>query len=447
DVLVAGVLSNVDINSTSVVEIPGATAVITLNSFSGLAVGDLSLQYDPGNGSGYQPLPVIDNGDGSGTVNFGEFTLAAGSDHVDLRVKAAYAGTFNYLIVVKDGAGNDFAEENGTATIFSLAQNTTALKDALAASQKYIKYEGAELDLGGLTVSAGTEITIAANVTLKDSGSGKLDGTLTVLKEAKLTIDVGVSPSGDGTIKVESGGTLSNLAEEDVWQDGNVIFVLEKGATADQGGVPWIGNADSDVAEITSGSITMSGQTEITVSGNVDIKGDYLVPAGLKLTLSADSTLTVKEGVMLTIDEKAVLQGSGTITVEQGGALINLAEEDVWQNGSVTFVVKAGATANQGGVLWIGDDSNTMAEITSGSISLTKDDGITLNGVVTVKQNMTISNPLVINSGAAIVGADNSTTLTLGAGAAVTGSEALSSGLEAGKTYTWGGTDWQEVSP
>ncbi|MDR1321956.1 MAG: cell wall-binding repeat-containing protein [Gracilibacteraceae bacterium] len=185
--LVAGKWSEARVESTSTEEVPNVTAVIELSDFDGLAVSDLDLEYDPGDGSGYQSLTITDNSDGTGTINFPAFDLAKGTGYVALKVKGEKAGTFKYSIKVKASDNTVIAETEGMATVTAVPNITTTslLGGTVGAAYKQtLEADGSAPITWSIEPSSGS----LPNGLLLNTTTGEIYGTPTTAGMATFTV-------------------------------------------------------------------------------------------------------------------------------------------------------------------------------------------------------------------------------------------------------------------
>ncbi|MDR2444613.1 MAG: fibronectin type III domain-containing protein [Spirochaetaceae bacterium] len=211
-----------------------------------------------------------------------------------------------------------------------------------------VNFDGAATLKADSNLAAGKTITVAkaANLTV-DEGSLTVDGTVTVSEAANL--DVKATLTVNGTIKVESGGTildpayaaLSNINKSssvtgpvfDVIPNTGIIFgqagkiELETGAVyAYTNGTRLIGPSDATYVWGGSGAnvtLRSGSETELT-GGRLNVTQSTSIAQGAKTVIAEDAELVVNDGFTLTVYGTLYVYGavSGTVSTGDGGEIV-----------------------------------------------------------------------------------------------------------------------------
>jgi hypothetical protein len=207
---------------------------------------------------------------------------------------------------------------NNDGTVTTATTSAAALNTILAIKGD-IESSGAVIGNAAITVPADTALTIASSgslavakdITLTVSGDATLavEGTLNVAADAEVEVASGGvftvenSGSGDlnGTITIKSGGVSYDLASVggSLWATASAgKYVFESGAKAYIGGTTdgdlLIGGPTDDArVQLAAGATFSNSKTAYTLDGDATLNGTLLLEADTPLTIKAGKTLTI----------------------------------------------------------------------------------------------------------------------------------------------------------
>jgi T5SS/PEP-CTERM-associated repeat protein/autotransporter-associated beta strand protein len=352
---------------------------------------------------------------GSGVLSVGTVTVSSGTwaNSASLRIGEAGIGTLN----VTGGSVT-----NTTGTIGNLANS-----------------------VGTATVSGSGTWASSGNLTVGGSGTGTL-----TMNGGLVTVGGTLSQGGNGTINLNSGGTLQIgtgttggvLGVAALTNNGTLIFnrsnastysgsISGTGAVTKQGG----GTLTLDGANSYSGLTTISGGTlQVGNSGTTgSIAGNVVNNSTLIFNRSDASTYS------------GIISGTGAVTKQGAGTLTLTGTTSSWTNAIVmdhALNVQAGVLAilaSGTGNLYVGNTGTGSLNVTGGRVTNTFGYlGYSIGGVGTA----TVSSGTWANSGALVVGESGDGTLNVSGGsvtntAGVIGHNAGSVGTVTVSSGTW----------
>lgn len=213
--------------------------------------------------------------------------------------------------------------------------------------------------IGGEVVVASTTVSVLSGKTLTASDGFYVWAQSTFDVKGKLVADI-TNQFGKSTVHVSENG----------YYQGTYISTDKTEAQIEV-------TAGQDGFTIADGSIDFSGAVKevvgneiIIVSGTAVVSDDYIVPAGMTITVNVGATLTVASGATLTVESDASMTNNGTVTNE--GTVAN--------NGSITNTGSfnstngdlSGETINYatGSKVVVDGNEYTVYHYTSGSIDI-----------------------------------------------------------------------------
>ena len=318
---------------------------------SGVVIGN-------GNGEG-EGGPIFNTGlNGAGTItNDGEIDLAGDA-------------------VLSGGTLNNNAAFNVSGTGNVLSHETVA--NASAGTIEVLAD-------GALTIDKGSSVTNTGHITIDADGTLIVDGA-TISGAGTVTGNGEIDLTGDAVL---SGGTLNNNAALNVSGIGNAlsdetvanastgtIEVLADGAlTIDLGSV--VTNAGHVTVDaggtLIVGGATINGAGTVTGNGEIDLAGNAVLSGGV---LTNNAVIKVS-GVGNALDNETVANASaatievlagGTLTIDQGSAVTNTGNVTVDATGKL---IVSGATISGAGTLTVSGtlDSSDTTTITDATIA------------------------------------------------------------------------------
>ncbi|MCK5711247.1 MAG: hypothetical protein KAI25_00875, partial [Hyphomicrobiaceae bacterium] len=254
---------------------------------------------------------------------------------------------------------------------------------------------------GKLTLGGDTNIILAGNVTSGDDIT--LDDNATVIGGTQ-TIDAGAGTLSAKVITKTTAGKLTLGGNTNIVLAGNVTsnsdITLEDDATA-TGGIQTIDAgagtlSANSIRKTTAGKLTLGGNTDIALAGNVTSNGD--------ITLADDATAI---GGTQTIDA-----GAGTLTTRMihkttSGKLTLGGNTDIIMAGNVTSnddITLADDATAIGGIQTINAGAGTLSaqainKTTAGKLTLGGDTDIILAGNVTSDDDITLEDDATATGG------------------------------------------------
>ena len=223
----------------------------------------------------------------------------------------------------------------GIATSFieaySFATTETMIRTALNYGGK--GYQSLNIYVGG-SISLASNMTIPSDVMMLIGFDGD---------SYRLTVPTGKTLTNNGYINVPAGNTLQLNAGATLVNNGQIEVFGEfiRNGTVSGSGTITNGNADVDAWEALKDAVA-ANRGNINITSDVIVAENITIGPGTALILPKDSTstLTIPDGVTLTLDGYLPLYG-GAVVVQSGGKLV--------VNGYIfakagTFTVEAGGT-------------------------------------------------------------------------------------------------------
>ncbi|WP_347557345.1 ribonuclease domain-containing protein [Robbsia sp. KACC 23696] len=313
-----------------------------------------------------------------GAMTAGAIQVISTAAGMGVRTDAKLAANTSDLVLSANGdltvagtAAQQQASLSSSGDVVMSASHVGVAGYAIAASAS-VASTGTLQSGGALTVSAGSDITLASTQTNGDAtltsgrnislGDAQIGGALQAIAQQKLTLG--------GT--VQSGGNTSLTATQDALalngtvSSGGDLALLSGGNTtiAGQTTAQAAASAHSGADLIVSGSLTSGTTVDAHAIGAITIPGSLLV--GTNATLNAGDAITVA-GMMIAQQDGAITAGSGlavtgSIAFGQNGSLH--AVGDIVLPGTVlanALQVDAGG-AVQFGTLQVGGAFGAIAE-------------------------------------------------------------------------------------
>ncbi|MCK4628018.1 MAG: hypothetical protein KAT56_03385, partial [Sedimentisphaerales bacterium] len=261
--------------------------------------------------------------------------------------------------------------------------------------------------VGKLTLGGNTDITLAGNVTSGDDIT--LDDNATATGGVQ-TIDAGAGTLSAQAINKTTAGKLTLGGNTDITLAGDVTsnddITLADNATA-TGGVQTIDAGAGTLSaqainKTTAGKLTLGGNTDIALAGDVTSNDD--------ITLADNATAT---GGTQTIDAGAGTLSAKVITKTTAGKLTLGGNTDITLAGNVTsnddITIADNATAT-GGVQTIDAGAGILSaksirKTTAGKLTLGGNTDISLTGNVTSNSDITLADDATATGGAQAIDA------------------------------------------
>ncbi|MCI0333104.1 MAG: PEP-CTERM sorting domain-containing protein, partial [Planctomycetes bacterium] len=233
------------------------------------------------------------------------------------------------------------------------------------------------------TVSIGHFLTSSGAVAVHDGGAWTTSGELLIGRDGtgELTISAGGSvTSFDGSIGEEltGEGTVFVGGFQATWTNTNSLTVGNSGEgslSINSGGA--VNNADAFVGRLigSDGQVVSRLGSNWTTTGRLSIGGDA------DTGISGGSGAVAIQGGNVSVTEDIVLFPSGILTFDGGllstdSVTLQAGGQFVWNSGSLRLNGFSGNLVNQGGLLLLHPDSNTIAingsytQDTAGSLSI-----------------------------------------------------------------------------
>jgi outer membrane autotransporter protein len=305
-------------------------------------------------GSGTSTLTGASSYTGITTISAGTLALA-GDGSIAASSGVVDNATFDISAITPPSTSITTLSGNGLVQLGSATLNLSAAQDTFA---------GTIQGLGGLTVSAGTEIL---------TGSNTYTGTTTI---------------GGGTLQLGNGGTTGSVTSQII---DNGTLAIDRSNAMSLGAITGTGG----VNQIGSGTTTLTGPS--TYTGATDVDAGTLV-AGADHVFSATSNTTVAAGATLDLaghdQETGSLDNSGTVALSGtvAGTTLTVHGDYTGYDGVLRMGTALGADASVSDLLII--DGGTASGHTSiqlanlgGLGALTTGDGVELvdaiNGATT----------------------------------------------------------------
>ena len=371
---------------------------------------------------------------GALTINGGEFQTAAG--YPAIMKTSGYSGSSIGTITIGEAvSGIDILVPNGEVINGTVAYgankatiNGTAGEGGVTFTQGSVTVSGNIVSGDGSAGEVAAAISaVTGDVVLRDltitegtltvDGNVEVRGTLTVSKDAGITVSDGV------TLTVARGATLAN--EGAVTINGEVVSngnVVNNGSIDGSGKLS--GNVNTTAGSIsgvdTSDAVNSADILEYTISGG-SVSDNTTIPSNQRLIVAEGGVWVIESGVTLTIEGELVI--NGTLIVSEGASVIvgtdGLGAKvqvngEVQSSGNFTvsngtvevannFNATEGQVAVEGGVisvdgvLTIGIDAAVYTSgFSNGCITVNADGALNIYGLVGVAG---YTNAYVINYG------------------------------------------------
>jgi outer membrane autotransporter protein len=276
-------------------------------------------------GSGTSTLTGASSYTGATTISAGTLALA-GDGSIAASSGVVDNATFDISAITDSSTSITTLSGNGLVQLGNATLNLSAAQDTFA---------GTIQGLGGLTVSAGTEIL---------TGSNTYTGTTTI---------------GGGTLQLGNGGTTGSVTSQII---DNGTLAIDRSNAMSLGAITGTGG----VNQIGSGTTTLTGPS--TYTGATDVDAGTLV-AGADHVFSATSNTTVAAGATLDLaghdQETGSLDNSGTVALSGtvAGTTLTVHGDYTGHDGVLRMGTALGADASVSDLLII--DGGTASGHTS----------------------------------------------------------------------------------
>jgi hypothetical protein len=295
----------------------------------------------------------------------GNLSVSAGGQANASTIYVGSTGGVGHLTV--DGAGSVLDPTSSAYLYDGYSTSQNGSTTALSTGTVYITNGGVanlfSADIGDLSGTG--QLTIA-----KQDGTD-IGGSL--VNASNGSIDVGTS-SGNGTVTVNSGGTLLSATVTVGSSGGTGLLTVKSGGNLTNSGSVYIGNAfvgpsanpGSGAFNISAGTATVSGTTHVYASGKLNLTGGNLTTGNLQID-SASSLNWTSGTVHLTVGSLTVGNNSfssSNLAVQFGISGNHLPAEVLGLPGGVSAVATGASYAlaiQNGGVYAWGD--NTYGEL------------------------------------------------------------------------------------
>jgi fibronectin-binding autotransporter adhesin len=376
----------------------GTTGSLQINSGVGLSSADVWIG-DAGTGnasitsSSWSNVNFEVGNVGTGTVNVNSGGSLISSGRGELGLQANSSGTVNV-----SGVGSSWALSSLSLSLdvgVRGAGNLLVQNGAVATSQlgRIGVFAGS---IGTATIDAG-RWTVKNTMSVGDSGNGTLTiqngGTINVTSPAPSTSDafigrlansvgeatvtgqnstwlVGhslfVGNSGTGTLHLDAGGLLSSPAGGSIGELAGSV-----GAVTVNGPSTWTTNGILNVGNFGKGTLSITG------GGLVETTGTFLSASRIGRQPGSEGTVTIaganskwRHSDLLWVGSA----GKATLTMNGGGTLVNVNDNDVEIGHNVgsdgTVNVGAGSTwvSNNAATLYIGNSGTGKLNLTGGTV-------------------------------------------------------------------------------
>jgi T5SS/PEP-CTERM-associated repeat protein len=206
-------------------------------------------------------------------------------------------------------------------------------------------------------------LTVPGALVVGDSGTGTLQVTAgTNLDGSAGTLTIGAASDGVGVVTVSGADAASSLGGLIIGGSGDGTLAIDSGATVTTSDSVVVGQAGDGF-----GTLTLNGDSSSFVDG-----GDLLVGA------SGDGTVSVQGGATLEVNSGAVVIGaeadaSGVVTLAGTDTPLQVGKDlTVGQSGDGTLDVQSGVTLNvNSGTVTIGAAQGGSGEVILAGILLT----------------------------------------------------------------------------
>ncbi|CAD5277914.1 conserved exported hypothetical protein [Bosea sp. 62] len=324
-----------------------------------------------------------------GNAGTGTLTVAAGGT---VSNTTGYVG-FNpggIGTVAVTGAGSSWTN-SGELTVGYLGTGTLTVADGGTVSNT-TGYVGRDLgSTGAVTVSgSGSRWSNSGDLYVGHSGTGTLTienggrvsntlfgyvgtssggiGTVTVTGAGSTwtnSAELLVGYSGTGTLAVENGGKVSNTIGSVGRNAGSTGTVTVTGA-----GSRWTNSAELYVGYQGTGTLTIADGGTVTTAGAGGSIGTQAGSTGTVKVTGAGSTWTINNVSAMTGELYVGSAGTGTLIVEDGGAVRNTSGYIGFASGSsgTATVTGAGSRWTVDGILDVGHDGAGTLTIANGGI-------------------------------------------------------------------------------
>jgi T5SS/PEP-CTERM-associated repeat protein len=341
------------------------------------------------------------------------------------------------LLSILDGGSLNATELIAGADNYEGAVSVAGANSTLVATFQYIGFSGN----GTLTVSSGGSVSSLAVFDVGEQAGSNGNVTVTGANStlsAPGILNVGLS--GNGTLTVSNGGNVTA---------GSIAESVEPGAT----GNITVTGANSTLSltgslydgESGNGTLTVSNGGNVS-GGSLDI-GPFPGSTGIATVDGAGSTASASY-VFVGGD------GNGTLTVSNGGNVTASSQFILGDDGGSAGTLSVdglGSVAGSSGFFIVGEGGSSVANVTNGgAIAVTGEDGedegvylgyesgenssLLISGVNSVGN---VSSSLNVTEGGVAVGLDGNGTLTVadGAVANLSGRDSNDAGLDIGQEF------------
>ena len=311
-------------------------------------------------------------------------TIPAGSQ---LRLGTGVTAPTGGTIVVGEGAS--FVDSAGTAVTGTNVDAVENGEIAATTVEDIVNYSmtGADVTVNtNISVTTEIEITNGTNIVIGDSN--------------RITL------SGNGTITVTDGASVSGRVVGSGTNDGTAVFSNLSGNFTVKAGSIWI-DASGDGQEISSG--------EVRIAGNVKITGE--LTGNVTLILGSTSTIEIPAGEALTIAENGSLDiqtnynGSNYAASGSVNGTLNIYGSMSYDGVTPMELTGCTPSGNNNGIKVYSGASVSNINMTNVSYGTTDDGqfqfGDTLNSNYTVTANEYLSRDLTIPAGVTLTIAAN----------------------------------------
>jgi hypothetical protein len=411
------------------------------NLLANLATNDSGARFAVVNGASYTTAGAFAN---SGTLdleNGGTLTVAgaltnSGTVSTNGTNQAGAANTLTVTGTLTNNTGATVAigENNDTSDVASIGilTNSAAVTVGKGATLN-LTGTGTDTNTGAIAVTNGIlSLATAADLDMEKGGSLTVTGNLTNAG----TIGTNEANQGGPANTITVSGTLTNKA-------GATLTIGANNDTSDSATVGSLAN---------SGAVTVGTGASLTIDGTNTNAGTIAVDGSLDFstasTIAGKGTLTLNNGSLdgvgsgITLDNKSIIEGSGTISnlVLTNGGTIDAGTGDTMKIGTSAggALTNFSGTTLTGGIYTIG---GTLQFGSSGTTIATNDATITLSGTGKMIDfgNNNILAGFNNNAAAGVFKLASSASLT------TTGGAFVNNGLftvSTGTTFTVGGTSF-----
>ncbi len=370
---------NVGLAGAATLTISNGGAVSNAGGWIGYVAGSIGTVTVDGAGSAWANNGVLTVGRaGDGTLNI----LSAGTVNSVIGIVGDLTGSTGTTLV--DGAGSTWGI-GGALVVGKGGQGKLTIANGGAVSNDtgYVGYDAGSA--GSVTViGAGSTWSTITNVTVGNSGTGTLNiqggGTVSVGSNSY----IGSIAGSTGTAMVDGAGSAwTNGGGLAVGYGGIGTLTVSNGGAVSNGGNLVVGTLDTGTVTISSGG---------TVSNDTGYLGFLAGSAGTMTVTGAGSTWTNSTDVVVG------RSGTGTLNIQAGGTVSAGSNGYIGNNAGSTGTVTvdgAGSTWTNAGGLGVGvQGAGTLTVSNGGAVSNggTLAVGIQAIGTVTISSGGTVGN-------------------------------------------------------